>query len=175
MNHSLEIWELQDPNRIAFMIDSTYKELIRKICKDAMSPFKGIPITWEDAYNQFLFKAIDIVKTYNPDLGVAFKTFLGIKCKFFTKNMCRKYCTNGHKILNNCISQSWEDLNFSCSESINWFDDFKFDEKEQLVYEVLILDEKSIRETARTLNISEYKIRKILKSIKTKVIEVWKN
>ena len=170
-----EVWKVCDPNRIAFMLDSSYKELMRKVCKDAMSTFSGIPVTWEDAYNQFLFSAIKIVQNYDPELGVPFKTFLGLKCKYFTKNLCRKYCTNKYKVLNNCVSRTWEDMSFANKEDVFWEDDFELDKNEQLIYEVMIIDDHTIKETAQILNISEYKIRKIMKSIKTKVIEVWKN
>lgn len=172
---NIEIWEHKNPNRIVFELDTIYKQLIRKICKDAMASFNGIPLTWEDIYNQFLFEAATIVKSFDPSKGIPFKTFLGKQCKFFVKNCCRSYCGHHYRVMNTYISKSWESINFADKSDDHCCEDYNFNQEEKEVFDNVIMAELSITDTSKEMNISTYRIRKILEGMKNKVIVKTKN
>lgn len=169
------IWEIQNQNRIIFELDTIYKQLIRKICRDAMASFNGIPLTWEDIYNQFLFEASTIVKSFDPSKGVPFKTFLGKQCRFFVKNCCRSYCGNHYKVMNNYIAKGWESIDFADKNCNFNCDEYHFNELEMEVYENYVLGELTLKDTCEEMHISKYKVRKIIEGMKNKVIVKTKN
>ena len=171
-----QIWEETRNNRILHRLNCEYRQLISFICKDAMRTFRGIPITWEDVYFEFLNEAIQLVKTFDVNAGVPFKTFIGMKCKFFVKNKCRKYTTRKHAIMNNRIDfdkicmmkPTDEHLSFCDEQEIKEIDLRLLNNREMMVYQLFAVDGNSIKKTSELMNISTYRVRKKIETIVAK-------
>lgn len=97
------IWEIKNKNKLVFAIDFEFRELLTSICKEQIYAYKGLPIQWEDIYNSFLSEVHIFAKQYNPKSCTTFRVFIATKCKFFAKNMCKKYSLKNHLVMNTYV------------------------------------------------------------------------
>lgn len=171
------IWEIKDKNKLVFAVDAEYKELLASICKDQINIHKGLPLQWEDIYYSFLAEVPLLVKKYNPKLGVPFRIFIAMQCKYFAKTMCRKYFSKNHAIMN--LYQELDDTKHGVCDNTAFEVEDRFDlsilsKKELQYFKYHYLLGLSIEESCRKIGISRYKAEKLNKSIMRKAKRKYK-
>ncbi|WKX02650.1 hypothetical protein [Candidatus Mycoplasma mahonii] len=161
-------------NKQLFMkeIDAKYKFLFRKVIRQNLSKFNGVPIDWEDVYYEFLYYVEEINAKYDSSKGVNEASYLALQAKYFTLNKCRFYSTNKFKILNQAISL--EDIYLPLSDvgveiKENQFDLSVLNNLEIFVYKNNILDGISIRKISKECGVSYAALRRARISLKNKM------
>ena len=167
-------------NKLIFKIDKEYKNLLRKICYQTLKNFRGLPLVWEDLYNNFLIMVPELVVLYETSENtIDFSTFLSIKCKNISYNYCRGYNTNSHKIMNRSIFVENEKHFTSLSDSVK-VEDKKvdlgiFNKKEFTFYQMYFLDGKKKRVISKKMKLSMYLVEKLKREIESKILLHIKN
>lgn len=170
---NLQYGQMSD-NEIVKHLDYKYKTLIVTVIRATIIEYPNVPITWEDIYYEFLFKMTEIIREFDLQKELPIKTFIGIKCKFFTKNYCRHFTSTGFSVLNESIEiQDWQPTNQCCN--INTLDTQMLNLKEFKVYEMLFVYDFDVKRTADELNIKKFQVRNIRKSILSKMKAQLKN
>lgn len=173
----LDLKKLGD-NKIIIYVDNEYKLVFKTIIDKVLRNYGAVPITWEDIYYEFLYSAPKWVKEYDTDANIRIKTYLGIKCKFFAMNKCSSFSGNKYKILNTYVSMEKSGLEARLEDSKHTeipIDISKLSDPEVAIYNDYYLDGKSILSIERNRNISRYKIRQLVNSVKSKLLIQIKN
>lgn len=158
-------------NQLVKWVDYEYKCTIAAVIQKTLLDHPSVPIVWEDIYYEFLFKSIILIRDYNPDANVAIKTYIGLKCKFFTQNYCRTFESSKFRILN--YSTQLEDYQFSKEDWKQDFDSFidasVLNEEEFSVYELLFIYDYTMRRAAEELDMKLHIVRTLRDSILLKL------
>ena len=150
-------------NKIIFNIDRDYKQMFRMIITDALKNYSGVPLEWEDIYYPFLSTVPSLYNKYHKkeDNTVSFTTFIGLKCKNFTRNYSRKYMADKYKVLNNAYSpKNGVDTSFSLKDSVQiteeTFDIGELSPNEMLVYKKYFLEGMRLHTIVSTTKLNIY-------------------
>lgn len=157
-------------NKLIFQINYKYKNYLKTICKDIVLKYFGLPINWEDIYYEFLYEVPRIISEYQSNKNVPFEKYLGIKCRFFARNMCKKFTRQKYKVLNESIAA--DKIMFLISDknsSIELLDYNCFSPIEMQIIEDFFINGNNIAHISRNLKISSYKIKKKIDEIKQKL------
>lgn len=171
------IWEIKNKNKLVFAIDFEFRELLTSICKEQIYAYKGLPIQWEDIYNSFLSEVHIFAKQYNSKSCTTFRVFIATKCKFFAKNMCKKYSLKNHLVMNTYVE--FDDAKYGVNdntaiEAQETIDISTFNRRELLYFKYRYLQDLSIEDTCKKIGISRYKAEKINISIMRKAKRKYK-
>lgn len=165
-------------NKILIWVDNNYKISLRTIIQKILINYKGLPLSWEDIYYQFLYTVPNAVKIYNPSVDITLKTFLGVKCKYFTLNKCKVFSSNKHKVLNTYANFDTLPQTIRLKDSKPFqtpIDTSMLTEQELLIYNHYFLDGESQSQIEREFGITRYKVKEIIKTVKLKLLVQIKN
>ena len=167
-------YEQMSDNEIVKYLDYEYKILIVSVIRATIIEYPDVPLTWEDIYYEFLFKMTAVIREFDIQKELPMKTYIGIKCKFFTKNYCRHFKSSSFSVLNESTEiQDWHSQSQWCN--INTLDTQMLNFKEFQVYEMLFVYDFDIKRTADELHIKKFQVRTIRKSILSKMKSQLKN
>ncbi len=164
--------------KIIFEIDYIFSQTLRHIIKKVIDQYKKIPLQWEDIYYNFLLAMPKIIFSYDEQIGIKFKTYLGLQCKFYARTYVKHYVTNQYRILNESYSfdQIFENavLNDCIDQNDNddqtWLiDTSSFTFEEFLIYNKRYLENKKIKQIEQETNWNYYEINNLSKKIKRKI------
>lgn len=157
-------------NKLIFQINYKYKNYLKTICKDIVLKYFGLPINWEDIYYEFLYEVPRIISEYQENKNVPFEKYLGLKCRFFARNMCKKFTRQKYKVLNESISGDKIMLFVSDKSSdLQLLNYNSFSTIEIKIIEDFFINGNNITHISRNLKISSYKIKKKIDEIKQKL------
>ena len=165
-------------NKQIIIIECEFGLIFKKIINIKLNDYKGLPLEMEDFYYEFLYYIPLYLKEFSPKMNVPLRTYLGLKCKYFVSNKCRKYSSNKHKVLNNYISFNGLEETNRLEDSTQMgipIDISKLSKIEVLIYNDYFLDGMIISKIFKKHNISRYKIKKIINNIKVKLLIQIKN
>ncbi len=164
--------------KIILGIDQAFFKTLKIIIDKVLDKYKKVPIQWEDIYYSFLFIVPSIIFQYDEKVGLTFKTYLGIQCKFYTRTYIKHFITNRYRILNeshsydqNFISATLMDDNHE-QETVDTnfvIDSSAFTLQEFLIFNKRYLAGKKIQEIEQETNWNYYKINTLSKNIKSKI------
>ena len=178
LNFNIDELKGLNSNKIIKIIDFEFKLTIKTILDQTLIKYKGIPISWEDLYYEFLYEVPELVRVYDHTTNVPFKTFLGIKARYFSSNKCKSFITNKHKVLNQyvTIDEKISEARLNDSKPLEIPIDTSSLSKDELdIYYKYFLDGENVTNIAKNKKISKYKINKIIQSIKFKLLSQVKN
>ena len=171
----MEIKELKEisKNRKIMFVDNNLSTTLRYVIKRVMYDYKGIPVEIDDIYYQFLYKTPDYIDKFNEESGVSFKTYLGIKCRFFSRNLCKEYSSKKHKVMNTYVGvdKVSEASLMQDSVIINIpMNIAKLSNDELEVYKHYFLEDNTIRWLVDNKKYSRRKIDRLIDNIKIKLL-----
>ena len=160
-------------NKTLWKIDAEYKNFFKKIIRDVLYKYPGIPIEWEDIYYEFLYEIPEVTKGFDEEKGISLSTYYGLQLRYFTGNKCRHYSSNKYKTLNE-TSLIENDHNMLVCDSTTFvgtsFDLSSLSELEMKVYERNIMNYESLKSISEELNIKYRYVRKAFNSLKRKML-----
>lgn len=164
-------------NKIIIFIDNEFKIVLRTVIQKIIRTHSGLPLDWEDIYYEFLYKTPSIAKSYDVKSNLSFKTYLGIQCRYFTYNSCKKYLTPNHQVMNKRVrleTKQYENIgdNDFASSSINTS---CLTAEEEIIYNDFFIDHKSCFKICKTRGISRYRIKNMIERIRDKLSVQIKN
>ena len=175
-----EIFTLKKLNKNKQIIwaDNNLKNLLRKIINKSLSSYKGLPLTWEDIYYEFLYHIPEIIRVFKKETNVKFETYIGLRCKWFTLNKCKIFSSNKHKVLNQYIN----------IESPNVYSKLKDPKKQTFqldisslsnmelqMYNDFFLDGLKVAKIMKKRKLSRYKVNNLITNVKLKLMTQIKN
>ncbi len=175
---TIETILLLNSNKQILWIDNEYKMVFKTIIDKMLRNYKGIPLEWEDIYYEFLYGTPKLLRNYDSSKKITLKTYLGIQCRFFASNQCRKFSNNKYKVLNNFIAYEKIPTENRLKDSVQpelSIDISNLSDEEILIYNDFFLDGDSVSKIHRTRGITKYKINKLIKSVKLKLLTQVKN
>jgi hypothetical protein len=159
-------------------MDLNFKLVFKTIIEQKIKNYKGIPLTWEDFYFEFLYHIPKYVEKFDFEMKVPFKSYLGLQCKYFTSNKCRMFNSNKFKVLNNYYSINEKESYLRVNDK----DDIKIpldisslNEIEKLIFKDFFIEDLNLNTISKKINLSKYKIKKKINLIKLKLFEQIKN
>ena len=154
-------------------VDNNYSATLKYIIKKVMYDYRGLPIEIDDVYYQFLYETPKMIDDYDENLGVSFRTYIGIKCKFSAFRICKEYSSQKHKIMNTYVSvESVKEaslLQDSVIDSIP-MNVAKLTDAEMDVYKYYFIEDNTIRWMVNHTKYSRRKIDRIIDNIKIKLL-----
>lgn len=169
--------------KIMLNIDQLFFKTLKTIIDQIMLKYPRVPLEWMDIYYSFLKITPALIFNFNPKLGLKFKTYIGIQCKFFTRTYVKHFITNKYKILNESFSLNPEFINFDLNDA-HYFNDEMFDfeidrtaftAKEFMIFNKRFLENKNCRQIEQETTLKYHQISKISQSIKSKIKNQFKN
>lgn len=148
------------------LIHFEYKNLLIYICKEVIAKHFGVPLEAEDIYYELLYNVPSIMEKFDSKKG-SLKTFIAVYTKNFARSKCKSWSTRSHRVMNSSYQLTYE-VSREKEEKIK-IDTRNFTFFEKRIYKYVILEEMPITKVARALMVSEYKIKKILNDLKTKI------
>ncbi|NQZ65776.1 MAG: hypothetical protein HRT99_00990 [Mycoplasmatales bacterium] len=177
-NFKIEYILTLNKNKQILWADNEYKLVFKTIIDKMLRNYNGVPLEWEDIYYEFLYNIPELLKKYDSTKKITLKTFLGIQCRFFASNQCRKFSGNKHKILNNFVPFEKISMENRLRDSIQpqiSIDISSLSDEELIIYSDYFLGGETISQIHRNRGITKYKINKIIQSIKSKLLSQIKN
>lgn len=166
-------------NKQLFMMNRDYHNYLKTIIKNALSRYSWVPETEDDIYWLFMFEVPALIKEFQGQEEKEFIKFIGSRCKFFALNHCKTMQTHHYVILNNSISlddtilsnQMEEELvlHDSIEEEIKTIDVTSLDETELVIYRMFFLEQMQMKDIAKIINISRYKLKLVIDEIRKKL------
>lgn len=165
-------------NKMLIWVDNNFKISLRTIIQKILINYKGVPLSWEDIYYEFLYSVPEAIRTYDQNASITLKTYLGVKCRYFALNKCKTFSTNKHKVLNTYANFETLPNNIRLKDSKPFqipIDTSMLNEEELLVYNHYFLDGETQSQIEREFGISRYKVNEAIKTIKLKLLVQIKN
>ena len=162
-----------EDNKKIYLIDLKFKKVFQKICWETLQKYNGVlPIQWEDIYYPFLYSVPKLLEKFDPLIGVSEQTYLFLECKYFANNLCRKFTSSKHKVMNFRTPIKHENsifLSDSQKEEKKKLDISLLTDFELQIYKMYFLDGYTYIEINKKINLSLYKIRSCIKKIREKL------
>lgn len=163
--------------KIIFGIDQTFFKTLKIIIDKVAEKYPSVPIQWEDIYYSFLFTVPSVIFHYDSSIGLTFKTYLGLQCKFYARTYIKHFITNRYRVLNdsysydqNYISATLMDNNHHEDEEVGFvIDSSAFTLQEFLIFNKRFLDGQKIKQIEQETKWNYYKINTLSKNVKAKI------
>lgn len=163
--------------KIILEIDYIFSPMLRHIIKKVIDQYPKLPVQWEDIYYRFMLVIPKVIFQYNIKLGIKFKTYLGLQCKFYTRTAVKHFMTSQYRVLNESYSfehtfesATLKDRANDDDYDENWsIDTSNFTFQEFLIYSKRYLENKKICQIEAETNLNYYEISNLSKKVKTKI------
>lgn len=164
-------------NKIIILIDNEFKIVLRTVIQKIIRTHSGLPLDWEDIYYEFLYRTPSIARSYDDRSELPFKTYLGIQCRYFTYNSCKKYLSPNHQVMNRRVrleTKKYENIG-DVDLTKGLIDTTCLTPEEEVVYNDFFIDHKSCFKICKTRGISRYRIKNMIERIRDKLSVQIKN
>lgn len=160
-----EWWKQSISKRVAFLDYYFKKELIKQ-CVLVLKVYTHIPVEVDDIYNSMLYEVAKEIRWYKENLDI--KAYIGRKSKNLAKNFCRQYISQKYMVMNKYV-QITEDITGQ-EQKIELLDFSKLSYKENKIFKLLYVEDKTKKSVAESLSIPRKKLDTIIIKIREKLL-----